>query len=202
MKRVALIFLVLLTILLVACQPIVGVDEASEPEAMEMKSEGAMMEKEESMTFEEEMMKSMVSDEGKMEHKASMDGMMEGMDFQFQGSLEDVTSGDIRGTPFDGSSSGVAKAVFADGMYHLIVDFENLPDPVTDDFYEGWVVRKGLRFSVISTGALEKVDGKYVNKYMSSTDLTDHDFYVLTLEPNDGDPAPDAHVLEGTMLPL
>ena len=77
--------------------------------------------------------------------------------------------------------------------------FENLPNPVGTDFYEGWIVRKGLRFDVISSGRVEKVGGVYTNTYSSGQDLTDHDFYVLTIEPDDGDPAPAGHILEGTL---
>ena len=48
------------------------------------------------------------------------------------------------------------------------------------DFYEGWIVRKGDAFDVISTGKVEKIEEIYTNMYSSGQDLTDHDFYVLT----------------------
>lgn len=145
-------------------------DEATTEEMMKDKvTEDAMM-----MEMDEEMEKSMM-----MEEK-----------FDYQGTLEDVTGG---------NSSGTAMAKYADGSYKLVATFENLPEPKEDYFYEGWVVRKGANMSVISTGALEKVDGEYINTYMSEQDLTDHTFYVLTIEPDDGDPAPADHVVEGTM---
>lgn len=106
------------------------------------------------------------------------------------GALADVTGG---------SAYGIASAQFANGTYELVVTTGGLTQPSADYFYEGWVVRRGDDMSVISTGALEVVDGAYVNTFMSSEDLTDHTFYVLTLEPDDGDPAPAEHILEGTM---
>jgi hypothetical protein len=52
-----------------------------------------------------------------------------------------------------------------------------------------WIVRQDP-LSVISTGRLEKDNEGYANVFKSDKNLTDHDFYVLTLEPDDGDPAP------------
>ena len=122
------------------------------------------------------------------------------MVYQYSGQLADVTEGKIiRGTSYDGKSSGTAKANFKDGAYSLLVTFENLPDPQGTDFYEGWIVRKGPQFSVISTGEVGRVDEVYTDTYLSGEDLTDHNFYVLTIEPDDGDPAPADHILEGTM---
>jgi hypothetical protein len=110
--------------------------------------------------------------------------------YTHQGTLDDVSGG---------SSSGVAKAIF-DNTYKLLVEFENLPPLSSDFFYEGWIVNKNpLKFDVISTGALIEKNGALINTYMSQNDLTDHDFYVLTLEPDDGDPAPAEHILEGTL---
>ena len=98
-----------------------------------------------------------------------------------------------------GNASGTAIANFKDDTYSLLATFENLPDPEGTDFYEGWIVRRGDDFDVISTGKVEKADEVYTNMYTSGADLTDHDFYVLTIEPDDGDPAPADHIVEGVM---
>jgi len=129
-------------------------------------------------------------DEMEKEIDGNMVETMMEMTYQYSGNLEDVTGGD---------SSGVAKANYEDGQYNLLVTFENLPSLVGTDFYEGWIVRKGVNFDVISSGALEKIGDTYINTYASGQDLTDHSFYVLTLEPDDGDPAPAKHILEGTL---
>jgi len=115
--------------------------------------------------------------------------------YDFFGSLEDVSGVKI---------SGVAMAGYVDGKYILRAEFMNLPEPSSGFFYEGWVVRK-TPFDFISTGELIIQDGKYLNVFTSQTNYTDHDFYVLTIEPNDDgengqpDPAPAEHLLEGTL---
>lgn len=100
----------------------------------------------------------------------------------------------------DGSeASGLALAGFDQKSYYynLKATFANLPDPAEGFYYEGWLVRTGTSPSVISTGKVKKEGEKYVNRYVSETDLSDYGSYVLTLEPNDGDPAPATHVVEG-----
>jgi len=167
-------------------------------EVMIEKKEGeAMMDKE----TETMMMKTKPIEDAMM--KKVDDTMMKEMmtmTYQYSGQLADVTEGKtIRGINTGGNSSGLSKASFKDGSYSLLVTFNNLPDPEGTDFYEGWVVRKGQQFSVISTGKVEKIDGIYTNTYLSGENLTDHDFYVLTIEPDDDDPAPADHIVEGTM---
>lgn len=124
---------------------------------------------------------------------------MTGLLYQYSGELADVTNGeDVRGINTGGNATGVAKANWDGSQYLMVATFENLPEPQNDDFYEGWIVRQEP-FEFISTGELMLVDGEYVNGYRSDEDLTEYDFYVLTIEPNDGDPAPADHIVEGTM---
>ena len=118
--------------------------------------------------------------------------------YSHMATLEDVTGGQaIRGTEFERLPAGVAQARFESGEYQLLAEFDELPDPSGDDFYEGWVVR-AEPLSVVSTGALERsATGVYTNLFTSSENLLDHARYVLTLEPNEEDPAPADHVLDG-----
>jgi hypothetical protein len=109
---------------------------------------------------------------------------------KYFGDLTDVSKG---------NANGVATASFKDDQYQIVARFHNLPEPTGTDFYEGWIVRKGLNFDVISTGKAIKENGEYINVFSSEKDLTDHTFYVLTIEPDDGDPAPAGHILEGTL---
>lgn len=107
------------------------------------------------------------------------------------GALADVTGG---------GSFGLAHVQLVDGQFTLIAKLGGLPDPADGYFYEGWLVRRGAELSVVSTGrALRADEDWYLNVFHSPTDLLDHDFYVLTLEPDDGDPAPAEHILEGTI---
>ncbi len=114
--------------------------------------------------------------------------------------LKNITSyfGELLSTS-KGKANGIAQASFKNNQYQLVARFQDLPDLQGTDFYEGWIVRKGLKFDVISTGKATKENGEFINTYSTNIDLTDHDFYVLTLEPNDGDPAPAEHILEGTL---
>lgn len=117
-------------------------------------------------------------------------------------SLTDVTEGTfINGYSTKALASGVAEAKYEDNKYTLRVELLDLPELDDDYFYEGWVVRKGASMDVISTGeAHMQADGTVLNIYESSVDLIDHDFYVLTLEPRDDNPAPADHILEGTFI--
>ncbi len=128
-------------------------------------------------------------DNNAVEMTEAMEEQAGEMVYEYVGTLFDVTGG---------ISSGIAQATYDAGQYMLLATFEDLDDPEGSDFYEGWIVRNSP-LDVISTGVVEKKDGVYTNTYSSTQDLTDHDFYVLTLEPDDGDPAPADHVLEGTL---
>lgn len=118
------------------------------------------------------------------------DSIMTEEGFDKTGALEDVSGG---------TASGDAKARFKDGVYTLVATFEGLSEPQGTDFYEGWVVRRGDAMSVISTGRVDVEEIGYVDHYIANENLLDHDFYVLTLEPDDGDPAPAAHILDGEL---
>ena len=148
-----------------------------------------MMEKEAMM--EDKMMK---------EVDDAMMSVMKDMTFAYSGQLFDVTKGLnlINGFNTGGFAAGTAMANYEAGAYTMMATFEGVPQPAGTDFLEGWLVRKSP-FDFISTGKVEMVDGVLTNSYSSAQDLTEYDFYVLTLEPDDGDPAPAEHVVEGTM---
>jgi len=120
------------------------------------------------------------------------------------GLLVDVTNGDVTG----GLATGIAQASYKEGgkystggKYSLIVGIDNLVPP--EEFcegcrYEGWIIRRGVDMDIRSSGEAVLVDGNtYENLFESSVNLTDRDFYVLTVEKNFGDGIPEDHVLEG-----
>lgn len=124
--------------------------------------------------------------------------------YSHRAELPDVTNGvTIQGINTAGNAGGVAQSVFNDGTYMLFVEFSNLPEPVNDSFYEGWLVEKGTT-SFFSTGVVEKDEnGVYIDTFTDTTDWNQsHTFYVLTLEPNDGDPAPADHIVEEVLTPV
>ena len=107
---------------------------------------------------------------------------------RYDATLEDLTGG---------SAVGNVTVIVDNGTYNLIGQFVDLPELEADYFYEGWIVTENAD-SVISTGALSNETGVWMNVYKNETDLSDHTRYILTLEPDDGDPAPAEHVMEGT----
>jgi hypothetical protein len=119
--------------------------------------------------------------------------------FYLAADLKDVTKGEvIRGVTTSGQAAGLADAT-RQGDYTLKARIAGLPTPLGKDFYEGWVVRQEP-LSVVSTGRLTKDGGYYVNNFTSPTDLMDHGKYILTLEPDDGDPAPADHIVAGDFV--
>lgn len=116
--------------------------------------------------------------------------------------LTDVTATEpaeqLLGIETGGNASGELTLAKEGEEYVLSASFMNLPDPLEDTFYEGWLV-DSEPFSFISTGPVLKTDESYQNILISTKDLTVYDTYVLTIEPNDGDPAPAGHIVEGTL---
>ncbi|MBI4256624.1 hypothetical protein HY626_01040 [Candidatus Uhrbacteria bacterium] len=104
--------------------------------------------------------------------------------------LADVTGGE---------GFGIAQATFAQGTFTLIAEMGNLPEPSSEYFYEAWLVRREGELAVFSLGRAQKTQKGYTMVYLTSTDFSDHDFFVLTLELDDANPAPAEHILEGTL---
>jgi hypothetical protein len=91
---------------------------------------------------------------------------------------------------------GYGTADYNDGTT-LIVSYSALPDLEEGYFYEGWVV-DGVSGDVLSTGALAlDEDEDWENYFYYDASLESYPQYIITLEPDDGDPAPADHVLEG-----
>lgn len=85
--------------------------------------------------------------------------------------------------------------VWKDGM-RIYATFYNLPDPEPDNFYE-WRIVRPSPLDVISTWVVYKEWDVRVNDRTSDFNLDNHTKYVLTLEPNDDDPAPADHIFDG-----
>lgn len=121
--------------------------------------------------------------------------------YQYSAQLSDVTDGKVLPGNVDtqGQAVGTAQAGFNGQRYQLTATINNLPQPEDGFFYEGWIVR-GEAESVISTGELiQEIPGTYSNMFINDDDLSDHTRYVLTIEPDDGDPAPADHVVDGVL---
>lgn len=128
----------------------------------------------------------------------SNDPMMDDEMMKTLTELVNVTNGaPIRGIAYNGSETWRASIKFDGTSTIVYAEFDNLPDPGADNFYEGWIVRQNGWFNFFSTGELIIENGKWVNTRSIDWNHTDHIQYVLTLEPNDNDPAPADHIIEG-----
>ncbi len=103
-----------------------------------------------------------------------------------QASLTQVTGG---------QASGTARRRYDDKFY-LKVIASGLPALEKGFFYEGWLVGEDGFFS---TGRMAVfADGRAELYYTAQEDKSDFSSVVITLEPEDGDPAPADHVIEGS----
>ena len=193
-----LIFFLALSLTLTACQPITT---PSPSEPITDSDDQMMADKMIDKTELQAMMAGKQPSQDVMtgEITAGQTQRLAAINFAFRADLEDITNGvDLRGISTEGLATGQVGAQFEEGEYLMRATFENLPRPLGRDFYEGWIVRP-TPFAFISTGRVERIDGQYVNTYTSSQDLTPYTRYVLTLEADDGNPAPADHILEGEM---
>ncbi len=96
------------------------------------------------------------------------------------------------------NANGVAQAHrFEDGRYLHTVTL-NIEPAEDGYFYEGWLVNGP---SVISTGHLTNNFGdvRHSLRFEEDADYTNHLSVIITLEPDDGNPAPAGHVAEGKL---
>lgn len=100
-----------------------------------------------------------------------------------------------------GEATGKATAEYSAEKYLHTVSAHNLPALEEGFFYEGWLVRIEP-LDVLSSGKMvpEGEEGGFALSLETPENLTDHTRVVITLEPDDGDPEPAEHVLEGTLV--
>jgi thiol-disulfide isomerase/thioredoxin len=110
-------------------------------------------------------------------------------EYEYYGRLSPVDSG---------SASGEVGYSFSGTNFVMLAKFSDLDEPQEGYFYEGWLVKPDDG-KLISTGRANSVTSTWVNSFSSNTDYTTYTKYVLTLEPDDGNPDPATHVLEGTL---
>ena len=98
-----------------------------------------------------------------------------------------------------GTSSGEATREIQDGYYrHVAKAF--LPEPKQGYFYEGWLVRPSP-FNYFSTGDMvHNESGEWVLEWFGEygQDYSAYTQVVITIEPDDNNPDPADHILEGS----
>lgn len=96
------------------------------------------------------------------------------------------------------AANGVAQShYFDDGRYLHTLQL-NIEPAQDGYFYEGWIVKGS---DVVSTGHLSNSfgDTRHGLRFEADADYRDYLKVVVTLEPDDGNPAPAQHVAEGLL---
>jgi hypothetical protein len=102
----------------------------------------------------------------------------------------------VEGTP----ANGVTDAhFFEDGTYVMGIQL-NIERPSDGYFYEGWLVRENPK-DTMSVGHLKSLFGdvRHFLKFKDERDLRAYTKVIVTLEVDDGNPAPARHVAEGVL---
>ncbi len=102
--------------------------------------------------------------------------------------LEDVSGGDASGEAWLKVENNVT--------FHKVVA-KNMPRLKDNEFYEGWLVKKSTN-DFFSTGQMffDTQAQTWILDYQTEGDKSNYTKVVITLEPNDGDPAPAKHIIE------
>ncbi len=104
--------------------------------------------------------------------------------------LEDVTGG---------NTTGAAWIAVVDGKTFHRTTGKNMPQLKNGEFYEGWLVKQPVAGGFFSTGKMffDEVADEWVLNYEANGDKSEYRSVVITLEPDDGNPAPAKHIIEG-----
>lgn len=102
-------------------------------------------------------------------------------------------------TGVDGSpGNGVAQSHYFESGHYLHTAQLNIEPAEDGYFYEGWIV-KGA--DVVSTGHLSNFfgDTRHSLRFEDDEDYRTYLKVIVTLEPDDGNPAPAVHIAEGLL---
>lgn len=95
----------------------------------------------------------------------------------------------------NGQAVGTAWRNFDGLKFYHKVDASGLSAIEKGYFYEGWLVTDNGFFS---TGRMAIINSQGQLYYISDSDKSNYRGIVITLEAEDGNPAPDKHILEGS----
>ncbi|MEK7452460.1 MAG: hypothetical protein AAB664_03905 [Patescibacteria group bacterium] len=104
------------------------------------------------------------------------------------GALADVTGG---------TSFGLVHTQMQTGRFTLIATLGGLPKTANGAFYQSWLVKRGSAMQLIPTGIVEAAADHFVNAYVTTTNLSDYNFYVVTLQSKSDELIPGEPILEG-----
>lgn len=149
-------------------------------------AEEVMIHQEEGMVRKNEEGTQVMTEEEVKKLREEIDGVLSG---------EDMSSADLKDVS-GGGTSGKAKKAFSDGKFYHKVEASGLGSLEKGFYYEGWLMKADG--SYISTGRVETdAFGNGVLYYLASSDKSEYSKVAVTLEPEDGNPQPAKHILEG-----
>lgn len=90
---------------------------------------------------------------------------------------------------------GTGRRHFDGTNFVLKVEVSNLPATEKGFYYEGWLVSDKGFFSI---GRMASGEGQGKLYYQTKEDKSEFRGVVVTLEPEDGNAAPDKHIVEGS----
>lgn len=96
-----------------------------------------------------------------------------------------------------GSRFGLTHTRFFGGVFTLIAQMGGLTELADNLTYHGWLVKRGDGMRVVDLGTVQKINEGFFLVYQSKQNFSSYDFFVLTLEPDDGNNTPAEHLLEG-----
>ena len=131
----------------------------------------------------------MITDQGKLKPEMT-EAEKQAIDNAFKEKGAEMTMlKDVSG----GQAVGTAWRQF-DKKFYFKIEVNRLPALEKGFYYEGWLVGEPGFFSLGRMAAEAGVGKLY---YSSNQDKSQFKGVVVTLEPEDGNPAPDKHILEG-----
>lgn len=116
----------------------------------------------------------------------------------FESIIAKAPSIELKDVSQSGASGTAWLAVYNGKTYHRVIA-KNMPPLPGTDFYEGWLVKNPATGEFVSS---LKMDYNPVTRearldFVIDGDKSDYRRVVITSEPDDGNPAPDKHIIDG-----
>ena len=115
------------------------------------------------------------------------------LSYQYSGDIVDVNNFGL---------TGKAHTSFFGGSFTLYVKINNLNEPSEGQQYIGWLAKKnetgGMRY--FKAGSAVKNADSYVNIFQGGTDVTNHNYYILSQESDDQVEMPSNKIVESFLI--
>ncbi len=115
------------------------------------------------------------------------------LSYQYSGDIVDVNNLGL---------NGKANTSFFGGSFTLYAKINNLKEPNNGSQYIGWLAKRndagGMRY--FKAGSAVKNADTYVNIFQGGTDVTNHNYYILSQESDDQVEMPSNKVVEAFLI--